>query len=288
MPRGRSIVAPPTLDDRSFRYCHSGPAWFPIDHSRKPDDGTVISVDNRLSSFVSNPPDAEDHSKARVVPMTRLQRTVARRMAAATSEIPAFGIDVEIDMTAIVQLRSELKQEERFAPSYNDFVVKACALALRSVPQLNASLADDAFMLHDRINIGVAVAAKGMLVVPTVFDADRLSVEQISRAIAVLAAKVREGSIAPADLAGATFTVSNLGMYGVQRFTAVVNPPQAGILAIGAVEERVVAHEGRQAIRPRMTVSLTADHRLVYGADSAEFLAALRDVLESSEGLNWR
>jgi pyruvate dehydrogenase E2 component (dihydrolipoamide acetyltransferase) len=220
-----------------------------------------------------------------VVPMTRLQRTIARRMTSAKSEIPDFATDAEVDMGAVASLREELKRDERFVPSYNDFVVKACALALREVPQLNASLGDDAFLLHQRVNIGVAVAARGVLVVPTVFDADRASVEEISASVASLAVKVREGSIAPAELAGGTFTVSNLGMYGVQRFTAVVNPPQAGILAVGAVEERVVAQGGRPTVRLRMNVSLTADHRLVYGADAAEFLVALRGALEGPQEL---
>jgi len=220
------------------------------------------------------------------MPLTRLQRTVARRMTAARAETPDFAAEVDVDMSAVAALRAALRREERFVPSYNDYVVKACALALRAVPQLNASYADDEVVRHARVNVGVAVATDGGLVVPTVPDADRLSVEEISRAIAALAAKVRDGSIAPAELAGGTFTVSNLGMHGVRRFTAIVNPPQAGILAVGAVQERVVAREGRPQVGLRMLVTLSADHRIVYGADAAAFLAACRSALEDPGALD--
>lgn len=219
------------------------------------------------------------------VPMTRLQRAVARRMAASRAEIPDFVTEVDVDMGAVARMREDDKRAGTSVPSYNDFVIKACALALRQVPQLNASFSGDRFTLHRQINIGVAVAAKGALVVPTIFGADRMSLVEIGRSAAALAAKVRDGSIRAEELVGGTFTVSNLGTHGVDRFTALINPPQAGILALGTVQERVVARQGRAEVRLRMTATLTADHRVVYGADAAEFLSAARAALEAPEEL---
>ncbi len=220
--------------------------------------------------------------------MTRTQRTVARRMAAAKAEVPDFIAEVDVDMVGVGQLRASARGAGEFVPSYNDFIVKACALALRRVPQVNASYTPEGFRINDRVSIGVAVAAPGALIVPTVFDADCKSVAQIGHEIRELAEKVRDGSIRADELAGQTFTVSNLGMHGIQRFTAIVNPPQAGILATGAVEDRVVPRDGAPVVRPRMSAALTSDHRVVYGADAAAFLAAFRALLESPDDLDDR
>jgi pyruvate dehydrogenase E2 component (dihydrolipoamide acetyltransferase) len=233
-------------------------------------------VNNRLTQE-----DRESPSSSYDVPMTRLQRAVARRMSAAKAEIPDFITEVDIDMVAAARLRAERTHEGGRLPSYNDLVIKACALALRRVPQVNASYAEDHFTLHPQINIGVAVASRGALVVPVIFGADRRSVREIAESTSALAAKVRDGSIKTDELAGGTFTVSNLGMFGVRRFVAVINPPQAAILAVGEVGDRVVARGGRAEVRAQMTVSLTADHRIVYGTDAASFLAAVRDALEA-------
>jgi pyruvate dehydrogenase E2 component (dihydrolipoyllysine-residue acetyltransferase) len=219
------------------------------------------------------------------VPMTRLQRAVARRMTAAKAEIPEFVTEVDVDMVAVARLREACKRRGGLVPSYNDFVVRACARGLRDVPQVNASFSEDRFTLHRRINIGVAVAASGMLVVPTIFDADRMSLEQIAERTSELAAKVRDGSIRAGELAAGTFTVSNLGMFGVRKFVAVINPPQAAILAVGEVSDRVVARHGKPDVRTQMTVALSADHRVVYGTDAAEFLASVREGLEAPEEL---
>jgi pyruvate dehydrogenase E2 component (dihydrolipoamide acetyltransferase) len=218
------------------------------------------------------------------VQMTRLQRAVARRMTASVTEVPQFMTEVEVDMAAVDGIRLESRRAGAPTPSYNDFVIKACALALRQVPQLNASFSDDRFTFHRAINVGFAVAQRGVLVVPTIFNADHKSLAEIARCAASLAAKVRDRSIRADELAGGTFTVSNLGMHGMDRFTALINPPQAGILAVGAVRERVVADEGRPEVRKRMAVTLTADHRIVYGTDAAEFLNAFRTALETWDG----
>lgn len=241
-------------------------------------DGMLAHMSNRLSPMRTalDPEGRGTFTHA----LSRFQRNVARRMAAAKADVPEFVTEVEVDMGAVADLRSKLKRDGAVAPSYNDYVVKAVAVALRRVPRMNSSFTEEGFQLHGRVNVGVAVAAEDKLFVPTVFDADRKSVDEISREIRLLATKAREGSIRAEELADQTFTVSNLGMHGVQRFTAIINPPQAGILAAGAVEPRVVEYDGEPVVRPRMSAVLTADHRIVYGADAAAFLAAMRGALE--------
>src|SRR4051794_23799513 len=173
--------------------------------------------------------DAGNRGELQVQELTRLQRTVSRRMAESKATAPDFALEVEIDMTLCVELRERLKQVEEKPPSFNDMVVKACANALREHPRVNAAYKDGKFELYSRVNVGVAVAANDALVVPTVFDADKKSLGEISRTVQTLAQKVRDQQITPPELSGGTFTVSNLGMYGIDRFTAVINPPQAAI-----------------------------------------------------------
>src|SRR4051812_22142346 len=225
--------------------------------------------------------DAGNRGELQVQELTRLQRTVSRRMAESKATAPDFTLEVEIDMTLCVELRERLKQVEGKPPSYNDMVVKACANALRDHPRANAAYRDGKFELYSRVNVGVAVAANDALVVPTVFDADKKSLGEISRTVRDLANKVREGTITPPELSGGTFTVSNLGMYGIDRFTAVINPPQAAILAVGALRKRPVVDEGGRIVaRDMMSATLVCDHRILYGADGARFLARVRELLE--------
>jgi pyruvate dehydrogenase E2 component (dihydrolipoamide acetyltransferase) len=213
--------------------------------------------------------------------LTRLQRTVSRRMAESKATAPDFALEVEIDMSEAVKLREKLKQMTEKAPSFNDMIVRACALALREHPRVNGAYRDGQFELYSRVNIGVAVAAQDALVVPTVFDADKKSLGEISRNVRELAEKVREGKITPPELGGGTFTVSNLGMYGIDAFTAVINPPQAAILAVGALKKRaVVDDDGEVVARETMFANLVSDHRILYGADGAQFLARVRELLE--------
>ena len=170
-------------------------------------------------------------------------------------------------------------------PTYNDMVVKACALALREYPYANGSYRDGRVQLHSRVNVGVAVAAQDALVVPTVFDADEKSLGEIARETHALAARVREETITPPELGGGTFTVSNLGMYGVRSFTAIVNPPQAAILSVGSVEPRAVVSGEELIARHTMTLTLVCDHRILYGAQAAEFLARVRELLQTPSAL---
>jgi pyruvate dehydrogenase E2 component (dihydrolipoamide acetyltransferase) len=225
--------------------------------------------------------------------LSRTQQTIARRMAESKATIPHFSLQAEIDMEECVALRAELKRiGQADAPTYNDMIVKACALALREHPRANSSYRDGRLQLHSRVNVGVAVAtdsdepAGGALIVPTVFDADLKSLGEIARETRALAARVRDGTITPPELGGGTFTVSNLGMFGVTAFTAIVNPPQAAILSVGAVQARPVADEsGEIAARATMTVTLACDHRILYGADAARFLGRARELLERPAAL---
>jgi pyruvate dehydrogenase E2 component (dihydrolipoamide acetyltransferase) len=216
-----------------------------------------------------------------VLELTRIQQVIARRMAESKATVPEFTLRSDIDMEGCVRLRAELKALGGEVPSYNDMVVKACALALREFPRANGSYKDGKFELHSRVNVGVAVAATDALVVPTIFDADAKSLRDIARESRALAEKVRAGTVTPPELGGGTFTVSNLGMFGVTDFTAVINPPQAAILAVGALAPRAVVRDGELVARNTMGVTLACDHRILYGADAAQFLARIRELLEA-------
>jgi pyruvate dehydrogenase E2 component (dihydrolipoamide acetyltransferase) len=218
--------------------------------------------------------------------LSRLQQTIARRMAESRATVPDFELRAEVDMSAAVALRGQLREVSDPVPSYNDFLVKAAALALREFPRVNGAFREGEFERYSRVNVGIAVAGEDALVVPTIFDADRRSLREIAGSSRELAAKVRDGSITPAELAGSTFSVSNLGMFGVDSFSAVVNPPQAAILAVGALKPRpIVDDTGAIVARPTVQLTLACDHRILYGADGARFLVRVRELLESPVSL---
>ena len=214
--------------------------------------------------------------------LTRLQQTVTRRVAESKATAPDFHLVSEVDMSAAVQLRARLKEVADPAPSFNDMVVKAASIALREHPRVNGAYRDGKFELYSRVNVGVAVAGQDALVVPTIFDADTKSLGQIAKDARGLIGKVRDGKITPPEVSGGTFTVSNLGMYGIDSFSAVINPPQAAILTVGALKKKAVADDrGRIVARDMMNLTLVCDHRILYGADGADFLARVRELLES-------
>jgi pyruvate dehydrogenase E2 component (dihydrolipoamide acetyltransferase) len=215
--------------------------------------------------------------------LSKLQSTISRRMAESKATAPHFYLEAEVDMSRLVEARAQIKagaKEGDVVPSFNDMVVKACALALREHPRANGAYRDGRFELYSRVNVGVAVAARDALVVPTVFDADQKNLRQIATDSRALAQRVRDGQITPPELSGATFTVSNLGMLGIDSFAAVINPPQAAILAVGAITERPVVRGGSIGTAHLMRVNLACDHRILYGAPAAEFLARIRALLE--------
>jgi pyruvate dehydrogenase E2 component (dihydrolipoamide acetyltransferase) len=226
-------------------------------------------------------PPAGANGGAALEPLSRLQQTVARRMAQAKARVPEFALFVDVDMTECVALRQRLGKIADSTPSYNDMIVKAAALALREFPRVNGSYREDGFVLHERVNVGIAVAAQDALVVPVIADADRRSLGSITAESRRLATAVRSGTVAAADLDGGTFTVSNLGMFGVSHFAAIVNAPQAAILSVGALAPRVVATaDGAVVVRQTLTLGLVCDHRILYGADGARFLSRLGELLE--------
>jgi pyruvate dehydrogenase E2 component (dihydrolipoamide acetyltransferase) len=220
---------------------------------------------------------------ARTLALSHMQLTIARRMTESRTTVPDFAISIDVDMAAAITLRSRLTTlatDDAPAPSLNDMIVKASAIAIGRHPRANGSYRNGTFELYPRVNIGIAVAAPDALSVPTVFDADRRSLREITQETRRLGERVRNGTLTPAELSDATFTISNLGMYGVRAFVAVVNAPQAAILAVGSVRDEAVVRDGAIVLGRRMTLTLTCDHRILYGAPAAQFLAEIRTQLE--------
>jgi pyruvate dehydrogenase E2 component (dihydrolipoamide acetyltransferase) len=232
---------------------------------------------------VARPPGRPPPGARRQEP-SRLQQLIARRMVEAKATVPHFQVQTEVVMDSAVALRTELKtvaSEGDPVPSFNDIIIKAAAVALCAHPLANGSYQDDSFVLHDQVNVGMAVAAADALVVPTVFGADCKSLGQIARETRALAQRVRAGEISPAELEGGTFTVSNLGMFGMTAITPVINPPQAAILGVGAFRSTLARVDGEIVERTMLTLTLSCDHRILYGADAARFLAQIRTLLET-------
>ena len=211
------------------------------------------------------------------VPLSPTRETIARRMTQSRSEIPTFDVTVGVDMTTILELRRGVVG----APSVNDFVVKAVALTLREFPAFNSSFVDGHAERHHRVNVGIAVATEDALLVPAVLDADEKPLAAIAVETRELAQRAKARRLTPEELSASTFTVSNLGMFDVHSFTAVINPPQVAILAVGSASRTPVeAVSGGVEFRDTALFTLSSDHRAVYGADAARFLAHLRQLLE--------
>jgi len=240
--------------------------------------GRIVKADVTAAAPPATQPTRGNKGAVAIHQPSRVQTQIAQRMAESKATIPDFTVRADVDMDQAVAMRNQLQSEP--VPTYNDMVVRACAIALREHPRANAAYRDGVFELYERINVGIAVATADSLIVPTVFDADRRSLLEIAREARGLAERVRRGEITPAEVSGGTFTVSNLGMYGVTSFHAIINPPQAAILAVGEVREVPVVRDGQIAPGRRMTIALTCDHRILYGAPAAEFLARVRGLLE--------
>ena len=214
-----------------------------------------------------------------------MRKTIARRLSESKFTAPHFYVTVEIDMDAAVALREQLLKGENVKVSFNDLVVKACAKALTRFPMVNASWPRDKIVTHGEVHIGVAVAVPDGLITPVVRNADRKSIVEISREVKDLAGRARDKKLKPEEYMGSTFTVSNLGMFDVSEFTAIINPPESAILAVGAVRKVPVVADDRIEIGHRMKVTLSSDHRVVDGALAAQFLAEVRRLLESPVSL---
>ena len=253
--------------------------------------GRVQAADVLASVFTSLSPEI-GRGEVTVVPLEGMRRTIAERMTASYQTIPHITFTVRVDMSAFEKARARLnaRAEATGQPrvSATALIVKAVAWVLKRHPWLNSTLRSDEIHLLPEINVGVAVALEEGLIVPVVRQADRKGVAEIAAEVNDLAARAREGRLTPPDVAGGTFTVSNLGPFGIEQFTAIINPPQAAILAIGATRPEPVADEGGQIVaRPVMRMTLSADHRIVDGAIVARFLADLREALEAPTLLLW-
>ena len=214
-----------------------------------------------------------------------MRRTIAKRLSESAFTAPHFYVTVEIDMDAAVSLREQLQRAEDVKVSFNDLVLKACARALTRFPTVNASWTGEAIQTHAEVHVGVAVSLAEGLITPVVRNADRKHVVEISREVKDLAARAREKKLKPEEFMGSTFTISNLGMFDVTEFTAIINPPESCILAVGAVRKVPVVKDDQLAIGHRMKVTLSSDHRVVDGALAAQFLAEVRRLLENPVGL---
>lgn len=214
-----------------------------------------------------------------------MRKTIARRLSESMFTAPHFYVTVEIDMDAAVSLREQLVQGENVKISFNDLIVKACAKALTRFPLVNASWAGDKIVTHGDVHVGIAVAIPDGLITPVVRNADRKAVTEISREIKDLAGRAKEKKLKPDEFMGSTFTVSNLGMFDVTEFTAIINPPESAILAVGAVRKQPVVANDVIRVGHRMRITLSSDHRVVDGALAAQFLADVRRLLENPVSL---
>jgi pyruvate dehydrogenase E2 component (dihydrolipoamide acetyltransferase) len=216
------------------------------------------------------------------IPLTQIRKTIARRLSESNGPVPTFFLTSEFDATRAAEMRSQLTEMgDQYKVSFNDIVIKAVALALAEHPEVNAHWLGDKIRHFNRIHVAMAVAVEDGLITPVLFDADRLSLWEISERARDLARRARERKLMPEEYTGATFTVSNLGMFGIDQFTAIINPPEAGILAIGGVEDKPVVIDGQLEVRQRMRVTMSCDHRAVDGATGAKFLQTVRRYIEN-------
>ena len=228
----------------------------------------------RVLALSGNPPYTER-------PLTAMRRVIARRLTESKQTVPHFYLTVDCEIDELLKFRAELNgKSDAYRISVNDFVIRAAALALRQVPAANASWSDEAILLWDTVDIAVAVALEDGLITPIVKSADRKGLATIANETKDLAARARAGKLKLEEFQGGTFSISNLGMFGVRDFAAVINPPQGGILAVGAGEQRPVVKNGALAIATVMSCTLSCDHRAVDGAVGAQFLGAFKKLVE--------
>lgn len=257
-------------------------------------NGRIVrrDVDNAAAQSTATPTTAAAVTEApastsRTVPHSSMRKVIARRLSEAKSTIPHFYVSADVELDALLALRSQLNATspdegpDAFKLSVNDMLVKASAIALKRVPNVNASFTDQAMILHDNVDISIAVSIPDGLITPIVKHVDQKSLKQISQETKDLVKRARAGKLKPEEFQGGTFSISNMGMFGVRDFSAIINPPQAAILAIAAGKKQPVVKGNELAIATVMTVTLSVDHRVVDGAVAAEWLSAFRSVVES-------
>jgi pyruvate dehydrogenase E2 component (dihydrolipoamide acetyltransferase) len=221
------------------------------------------------------------------VPLSQIRKTIAKRLAQSIGPIPTFYLTTEVDMERIWEAREAMSSEQEPKVSFNDIIVKAVAMALRQHPACNAWWQDDHIRYWNEVHVSMAVAVEEGLITPVIRDADQKGLRQIATETQDLARRARERRLKPEEYTGGTFSVSNLGMLDIDEFTAVINPPEAGILAVGRISQKPVSHEGMVAIRRRLRLTMSCDHRVIDGATGAQFLKTLKGMLENPLALVW-
>ena len=264
-PRARTTAQEKGIDYRTLE--GSGP------------DGLIIERDV-LKAAAQAAPSKGAEGKTRQIPITNMRRIIARRMLDSLGTLAQASHRLTVDMSEAVRLREQLKARD-IKVSYNDIVIRCTAKALTEFPMMNATMDDSFITVRDYVNIGVAVATEQGLLVPVIQDAHLLSLQEISRRSQDLSSRAKENRLMPDELTGGTFTISNLGMYDIESFTAIINKPEAGILAVGKMEKKPAVRNDELVIRPLMQLSLTYDHRIVDGAPAALFLRRVKELLEN-------
>jgi pyruvate dehydrogenase E2 component (dihydrolipoamide acetyltransferase) len=272
-PQGRIIKS-----DVEAALSRDGPAPAPVSARApsvpQPEPAAPVLSKERVAALAGNPPHSER-------PLNAMRRVIARRLTESKQTVPHFYLTIDCEIDALLKIRSELNaKSDAYRISVNDFVIRAAALALRQVPAANASWSDEAILLWDTVDVAVAVALDDGLITPIVKMADRKGLAAIANETKDLVARARAGKLKLEEFQGGTFSISNLGMYGVREFAAVINPPHGGILAVGAGEQRPVVKNGALTIATVMSCTLSCDHRAVDGAVGAQFLAAFKKLVE--------
>jgi pyruvate dehydrogenase E2 component (dihydrolipoamide acetyltransferase) len=231
----------------------------------------------------ARPQPRRDGAEVEEIPVTQMRKTIAKRLVTSIGPVPTFYLTIDVDMTRMTQARERVNErlaDSGVKASINDFIIKAVAAALARHPEVNAAWDDIVIKRYHRVHIGVAVAVDEGLITPVIRDADQKGIAEISTEVRELAKRAREKKLKPDEYTGATFSISNLGMFGIDEFTAIINPPEAAILAVGQVADQVVAVNGQPTVQPRMRMTMSCDHRVVDGATGAKFLQTLRGFIE--------
>ncbi|MBC7672839.1 MAG: 2-oxo acid dehydrogenase subunit E2, partial [Polaromonas sp.] len=216
------------------------------------------------------------------VPLTQIRKVIAKRLGESIGPIPTFYLTAELDLTRVMEMRAAMTDlGAEFKVSVNDVLLKAIAVALSQHPEVNAHWGGDHIRYHNRVHLGMAVATDDGLIVPVIWDADTKRMSEISKEAKELAKRARERKLKPEEFTGSTFSVSNLGMFGIDQFTAIINPPEAAIMAIGTGEEKLVVVDGEAVVRQRVRLTMSCDHRIIDGAVGAKFLQTLRRLVEN-------
>ena len=247
---------------------------------------TAVPVPPATASTSERPAPGVASADAEEIPLSRMRRVAARRLTESSQQTPHFFLTRSVEVDALLALRADINRSlaaagDDLKVSVNDLLVRACSVALRDSPAVNVSWAGDRILRHLHVNIGIAVATDGGLIVPVIRDADRKSVTEIAREARGLIDKARAGRLTTEEFTGGTFTISNLGMYGIEHFTAIINPPEAALLAVGAARAEPVVSDGEVVVRQVMNLTLAIDHRPLDGASGAQFLQKLAAILEN-------